>query len=201
MSWKSCLATQTNVSSSLKVCIILRPICICIVSTSLLTCLVYSSDLLPSLLCHHLALGGPPHRNGCSYVNHLPASASTQRFQPFPTSNFTPGPILGLSSLIILAGGILLQFLVILSGGVNGNPENQIYFLEVSNIGNIPNVRNPSRWTFFAVCGVDLNGRNANCGAPVPALPFDPPRNFHTQTNVPQQFIGYVSNSYQLMWI
>ena len=102
-------------------------------------------------------------------------------------------------SLIILAGGILLQFLVILSGGVNGNPENQIYFLEASNIGNIPNARNPSRWTFFAVCGVDLNGRNANCGAPVPALPFDPPRNFNTQTNVPQQFIGYVSNSYQLM--
>ena len=100
---------------------------------------------------------------------------------------------------MILAGGILLQFLVILSGGVNGNPENQIYFLEASTIRNIPNARNPSRWTFFAVCGVDLNGRNANCGAPVPALPFDPPRNFNTQTNVPQQFIGYVSNSYQLM--
>lgn len=99
-------------------------------------------------------------------------------------------PILGLSSLTILAGGILLQFLVILSGGVNGNPENQIYFLEASNIGNIPNARNPSRWTFFAVCGVDSNGRNANCGAAVPALPFDPPRNFHTQTNVPQLFIG-----------
>jgi hypothetical protein len=93
-------------------------------------------------------------------------------------------------SLIILAGGILLQFLVILSGGVDGNPENQIYFLEASNIGNIPNARNPSRWTLFAVCGVGSNGRNANCGAPVPALPFDPPRNFHTQTNVPQQFIG-----------
>jgi len=98
--------------------------------------------------------------------------------------------MLGLLSLIILAGGILLQFLVILSGSVNGNPENQIYFLEASNIGNIPNARNPSRWTFFAICGVGSNGRNADCGAPVPALPFDPPRNFGTQTNVPQQFIG-----------
>jgi len=126
----------------------------------------------------------------------LPSASSL-----FPTSNFTPGPILGLSSLIILAGGILLQFLVILSGGVNSNPENQTYFLEASNIGNIPNARNPSRWTFFAICGVDSNGRNANCGAPVPALPFDPPRNFHTETNMPQQFIGYVSNSYQLMRI
>ncbi|KAF2205115.1 SUR7-domain-containing protein [Delitschia confertaspora ATCC 74209] len=98
--------------------------------------------------------------------------------------------ILSLLALIILAGGILLQFLVILSGGVNGNPEDQLYFLEASNIGNIPKARNPSRWTFFAICGVGANGHNANCGAPVPALPFDPPRNFHTQQNVPHQFIG-----------
>jgi len=99
-------------------------------------------------------------------------------------------PILGFVSLIILAGGILLQFLVILSGAVNGSPENQIYFLEASDIGNIPGARNPSRWTFFAVCGVDSNGHNANCGKVVPALPFDPPRNFGTTMNVPGQFIG-----------
>ncbi|KAF2805249.1 SUR7-domain-containing protein [Mytilinidion resinicola] len=99
-------------------------------------------------------------------------------------------PILGLVSLIILAGGILFQFLVILSGGVNGSPENQIYFLQASNIANIAGARNPSRWTFFAVCGVDAKGHNANCGKPVPALPFDPPRNFGTTTNVPAQFLG-----------
>lgn len=99
-------------------------------------------------------------------------------------------PILGLVSLVILAGGILLQFFTILSGAVNSSPENQFYFLEASNIGSIPNARNPSRWTFFAVCGVDTSGHNANCGAPVPALPFDPPRNFRTEANVPEQFIG-----------
>lgn len=86
---------------------------------------------------------------------------------------------------------MLLQFFTILSGAVNGNPEDQFYFLEASNIGNIPGARNPSRWTFFAICGVDASdGHNSDCGNVVPALPFDPPRNFGTGTNVPEQFIG-----------
>jgi len=98
-------------------------------------------------------------------------------------------PILGLISLILLAGGIVLQFLVILSGAVSGSPENQIYFLQSSTNG-IPNARNPSRWTFFSITGVDGNGHNTNYGRVVPALPFDPPRNFGTQTGIPSQFIG-----------
>ncbi|KAF2735139.1 SUR7-domain-containing protein [Polyplosphaeria fusca] len=100
-------------------------------------------------------------------------------------------PILALASLVVLAGGVLLQFLTILSGAVHGSLEDQFYFLEASGIDNIPGARNPSRWTFFAICGVNAdNGRNANCGSVVPALPFDPPRNFGTDTNIPQQFIG-----------
>jgi hypothetical protein len=93
-------------------------------------------------------------------------------------------------SLIVLAGGILLQFLVILSGAVNSRPENQFYFLQASGLGSITGARNPSRWTFFAICGVDSAGHNANCGSVVPALPFDPPRNFGTTMNIPEQFIG-----------
>ena len=50
-------------------------------------------------------------------------------------------------------------------------------------------MRNPSRWTFFAICGAN-NGYNVNCGNTVPALPFDPPRNFGTNNNIPQQFLG-----------
>ncbi|PVI06547.1 SUR7-domain-containing protein [Periconia macrospinosa] len=98
-------------------------------------------------------------------------------------------PIIGLVSLIILAGGIILQLLTILSGGVNSDPINQFYFLQASTRG-IPNARDPSRWTFFSVCGVGPDGLNANCGNSVPALPFDPPRNFGTTQNVPEQFIG-----------
>ncbi|KAH7057303.1 SUR7/PalI family-domain-containing protein [Macrophomina phaseolina] len=99
-------------------------------------------------------------------------------------------PILSFAALLLLAGGIVFQFLVILSGGVSGTPENQIYFLQASTDGVSPSTRNPSRWTFWAVCGRDSNGHNADCGAVVPALPFDPPRNFDTRTGVPDQFIG-----------
>jgi len=107
-------------------------------------------------------------------------------------------PILGLISLILLAGGIVLQFLVILSGAVSGSPENQIYFLQASTNGISPQPRNPSRWTFFAICGVDSNGHNSNCGSVVPALPFDPPArsNFGTTNGVPAQFIGTHSYFY-----
>ncbi|KAF1958744.1 SUR7-domain-containing protein [Byssothecium circinans] len=98
-------------------------------------------------------------------------------------------PIIGLVSLVILAGGSLLQFLTILSGGVNSSPLDQFYFLQASTNG-IPNARNPSRWTFFAICGVDNNGHNAGCGNSVPALPFDPPRNFGTTENIPQPFVS-----------
>ena len=101
---------------------------------------------------------------------------------------------MGIVSLIILAGGVLLQLLTILSGGVNSSPINKIYFLEAGDIGSISGARNPSRWTFFAICGAE-NGLNANCGKPVPALPFDPPRNFGTTQDVPEQFIGYVGPS------
>jgi hypothetical protein len=100
------------------------------------------------------------------------------------------GPILAIVSLILVAGGVLLQLLTILTGGVNSAPLDRFYFLQASTNG-IANARNPSRWTFFAICGVDPStGHNANCGNVVPALPFDPVRNFGTQQGVPQQFIG-----------
>ncbi|KAF2440571.1 SUR7-domain-containing protein [Karstenula rhodostoma CBS 690.94] len=104
-------------------------------------------------------------------------------------------PILGLVALFLLAGGLLLHWFLVLSGGVNSSPENQFYFLEASTKG-IANARNPSRWTFWAICGVDGSDHNANCGSPVPALPFDPPRNFGTQNNIPESFIGTHINYY-----
>jgi hypothetical protein len=98
------------------------------------------------------------------------------------------GPILAILSLILVGGGILLQFFTILSGGINSAPLNKFYFLQAST-ANIAGARNPSRWTFFAICGVD-GSLNANCGKAVPALPFDPPRNFGTTNGIPEQFIG-----------
>ncbi|KAF2433009.1 SUR7-domain-containing protein [Tothia fuscella] len=101
-------------------------------------------------------------------------------------------PVLGLVSLLLIAGGIVFQFLVILSGAVAGGPINQIYFLQTTTNGISPQPRNPSRWTFFSICGVGDNGLNANCGAIVPALPFDPPRgnNFGTTNGIPDGLVG-----------
>lgn len=100
------------------------------------------------------------------------------------------GPLLAILSLILVAGGVLLQFFTILSGAVNSSPIDRFYFLEASTNG-IADARNPSRWTYFAICGVDPStGHNTNCGSVVPALPFDPPRNFGTETGVPEQFIN-----------
>ncbi|CAO2657612.1 Nn.00g037380.m01.CDS01 [Neocucurbitaria sp. VM-36] len=99
-------------------------------------------------------------------------------------------PILAIVSLILVAGGLLLQFFTILSGAINSSPIDRFYFLEASTNG-ITDARNPSRWTFFAICGSDPStGHNTNCGSIVPALPFDPPRNFGTEENVPQPFLN-----------
>lgn len=85
----------------------------------------------------------------------------------------------------------MLQFFIILSG-LNSSPLNLVYFLQTSTNG-ITNgndeYRNPARWTYLDICGVD-GSRNANCGSTRAATPFDPVRNFGTDTGVPQQFIG-----------
>ena len=103
---------------------------------------------------------------------------------------FFAEPVFGLAALLLVAGGIVMQFFTILSGAINSAPLNKFYFLQAAT-GGIDNARNPSRWTFFAICGRDpSSGLNANCGNVVPALPFDPPRNFGTTNGVPEQFIG-----------
>jgi hypothetical protein len=89
--------------------------------------------------------------------------------------------ILSLVAVILLAGGIVMQFFVILSG-LRTSPENKVYFLQSTtdnfngnfNGGDVPN---PVRWTWLAICGTD-GSNNANCGPTGAAIPFDPRRNF-----------------------
>jgi hypothetical protein len=97
---------------------------------------------------------------------------------------------LALLSLFFLAGALLLMFFVILAGTRDRNPLNQIYFLraDTSGIPNAP-VGGESRWTLWNYCGTSPFGRN-DCTFVRPAYPFDPPRNFGTERNVPSQFIG-----------
>jgi hypothetical protein len=100
-------------------------------------------------------------------------------------------PLIGLISLILLAGGVLLQLLVILAGTSNSRPLNLVYFLQTTTAG-IPGARNPSQWTPFYICGADGHGHNANCGKAIPALPFNPPgkSNFDTTRGIPVDFLG-----------
>ncbi|KZF19236.1 SUR7-domain-containing protein [Xylona heveae TC161] len=97
-------------------------------------------------------------------------------------------PGIAFVSLFLTAGALLLMFFVILGGAKNHNPLNDIYFLQVNTRG-IPNAQTVSRWTMYHICGV-VNGNNVNCGKSHPAYPFDPPRNFGTQVDIPSSFIG-----------
>lgn len=89
-----------------------------------------------------------------------------------------------------MAGAILLIFLTLLGGARNSNPLNLVYFLE-ADTGNIPGAPATSRWTFWNLCGVSADGKNA-CGDTHVDFPFDPPshRNFDTTQNIPHEFIG-----------
>ena len=115
-------------------------------------------------------------------------------------------PILSAVAIILLAGGVVLQFLVILSGVLTSTPLNKVYFLQaatsgISSTSGTP-VPNPARWTFFAICG-EKNGNNAMCGKVGAAIPFDPVKNFGTKNNVPQPLIDHPNEYYYLsriMW-
>ncbi|KAK5130346.1 hypothetical protein LTR08_002186 [Meristemomyces frigidus] len=102
-------------------------------------------------------------------------------------------PILGMISMILLAGGIVLTFFIVLSGAhIYKTPINLVYFLQAdtgSISGGNTQYQNPARWTWLAVCGV-MNGHNANCGPLHAAQSFDPVKNFGTRDGVPAQFLG-----------
>lgn len=102
-------------------------------------------------------------------------------------------PPLAILSLFFTAGAILLMFFVVLGGTRDRTPLDDIYFLR-ANTG-IAGAPETSRWTLWNVCGTE-NGRNS-CDSVRPAYPFDPPRNFGTNENVPSQFIG--TKKYYLM--
>ena len=107
-------------------------------------------------------------------------------------------PILAAVAIIILAGGVLLDLLVILSGVSTHTPLSKVYFLQAST-GGISGAPNPARWTYFAICGATSSGgSNAHCGKVGAAIPFDPIANFGTKNNVPEEFIKHAKTYYYL---
>ena len=93
-------------------------------------------------------------------------------------------------AIILLAGGIVLQILVILSG-LKGTPMNEVYFLQASTNGikgSGEYFHNPTRWTYLSICGV-ADGKNSDCGKKAADIPFDPVANFKTTSGVPEKFV------------
>ena len=108
----------------------------------------------------------------------------------FPITVKQTGPLLALISLILLAGGIVLQFFVVLSGATYGTPENLVYFLR-ADTSTITGAPAESAWNFLALCGYGTNVQS--CKGTQAALPFQPDQNFGTTTGVPPQFLGYTA--------
>ena len=112
------------------------------------------------------------------------------------------GPILAITALILTAGGIVLQFFIILSG-INSSPLNLVYFLETTTngitgaTGSRGAGLNPARWTYLAICGAN-GSRNANCSSKGAAIPFDLEQNFGTTTGVPQTLLDHHNTYYYL---
>jgi hypothetical protein len=96
--------------------------------------------------------------------------------------------LFGLFSLILVAGGLLLMFFILLAGVVDSLPVSKWYFLEAAT-ENIPGAPAVARWTYWNICNGE-SGRN-DCGKVHPAFPLDPSshRNFNTDQNVPEDFI------------
>lgn len=117
-----------------------------------------------------------------------PFAARYVRLHLNMTNMTSPGSIVAFVSLIVLAAGVLFQFFVILSGAVNSTPINKTYFLRAATngLGNAPAT---SAWTFLALCGY-AGSSTQNCRHTVAALPFNPPQNFGTLTNIPAGFLG-----------
>ena len=102
------------------------------------------------------------------------------------------GPTIALISWLLLAGGILFQFFVILSGAVSGNPEPHFWFLS-ADTSAIPGAPHFSAWTYFALCpisGLGGGDKTSDCRGAQAAFPMNPPENFGTERGVPGAFIN-----------
>jgi len=75
---------------------------------------------------------------------------------------------MGIASLILIAGSVVLLFFVVLSGVKHTTPLQKTYFLQADTSTIAGSGRATSQWTYFYVCGAD----NTDCGKAVPGLPL-----------------------------
>lgn len=93
-----------------------------------------------------------------------------------------------LPSLFLVAGSVLLLFLLVLAGAYDKKPLNEIFWLQADTRG-IPNAPNGiCHWTLYNFCD-ERKGKNFNCRPNSAAYPFEPQRNFGTRANIPGDFL------------
>ena len=97
---------------------------------------------------------------------------------------------MGIASLILIAGAIVLMFFVVLSGVTDRTPLNKTWFLQADTSSIAGSGRAASQWTYFYVCGAG----NTNCGSPVPALPIGYAW-VGGSAGAPANMVGYVISS------
>ncbi|PVH72803.1 hypothetical protein DL98DRAFT_520319 [Cadophora sp. DSE1049] len=75
---------------------------------------------------------------------------------------------LGIASLVLIGGALVLMFFVVLSGVKDTTPLNKSWFLRADTSSFPGSGRAESYWTFWKVCATG----GGQCGSTVPALPF-----------------------------
>ena len=100
------------------------------------------------------------------------AKGALKRQSSFPSSifrsNISAGGALGSLSWFLLAGALIMLWLVILSGVRNHTPLNKIWFLRADTSGIRGSTHPVSQWTYFHICGQG----NMNCDKAKAALPL-----------------------------
>lgn len=96
-------------------------------------------------------------------------------------------------NLFILAGALLLMFLIVMAGSTDTHPLNKFYWLK-ADTSDIPGAYSESSWSFWGVCDHN-NFHDCKLG---PAYPISPVDNFDTTSNVPSDFVDNRDNFYYL---
>ncbi|KAK0111227.1 hypothetical protein ONS95_001602 [Cadophora gregata] len=81
---------------------------------------------------------------------------------------WSKGGALGIASLVLIGGALVLMFFVVLSGVKDATPLNKSWFLKADTSSFPGSGRAESYWTFWKVCA---NG-GGDCGKTVPAMPI-----------------------------
>ena len=100
---------------------------------------------------------------------------------------WSKGGALGIASLVLIGGALVLMFFVVLSGVKDTTPLNKSWFLRADTSSFPGSGREVSYWTYWKIC----SSGGGQCGSTIPALPFGAAWVGGTE-GVPAGLTGYV---------